>query len=79
MLNDNVLHVRQWSPAERYALGETGNIAKIAELISNELFPEFFLAASGSMNEQWPCIKQDVHKLKTPPQTSCFTTASRMR
>lgn len=47
-------------------MGETGNIAKIAELVSKDIFQAFGWEISGSMNINWSCVK-DEHGRATHP------------
>lgn len=53
-------------------MGETANIAAIAEKLSAELFAEFFWQRTGPMNESWTCEKQEHHKVKTHPSDVVF-------
>lgn len=53
-------------------MGETGNIAKISEILSDELFAEFFWEKIGPSNFNWPCEAPDQHKLKTHPADVVF-------
>lgn len=53
-------------------MGETANIAAIAEKLSEELFAEFFWKRTGPMNENWSCEKSEHHKVKTHPSDVVF-------
>lgn len=53
-------------------MAETANIAAMAERLSGELFGEFFWKRTGPMNENWPCDKQEQHKVKTHPSDVVF-------
>lgn len=53
-------------------MGETANIAAIAEKLSAELFSEFFWRRTGPMNENWACEKQEHHKVKSHPSDVVF-------
>ncbi len=53
-------------------MGETANIAAIAEKLSAELFAEFFWQRTGPMNENWACEKQEHHKVKSHPSDVVF-------
>jgi hypothetical protein len=53
-------------------MGETANIAAIAERLSGELFAEFFWKRTGPMNENWACEKPEHHKVKTHPSDVVF-------
>lgn len=52
--------------------GETGNIAAIAELISDEIFGEFGWKTCGPYNENWPCLYKNVHEKSTHPTDVVF-------
>src|SRR3984957_11415675 len=39
-------------------MAETDTIAKLAEIISNDLFARSFWGRSGSWNQNWPCENQ---------------------
>ena len=47
-------------------MGETANIAKMAEFISNDIFKIFGWEISGSMNIDWECVNPD-HQRDTHP------------
>jgi hypothetical protein len=53
-------------------MGETANIAAIAERLSGDLFAEFFWKRTGPMNENWACEKPEHHKVKTHPSDVVF-------
>lgn len=53
-------------------MGETANIAAMAEKLSNELFAEFFWKRTGPTNQNWACEKQDVHKVTSHPSDVVF-------
>lgn len=51
---------------------ETTNIAKMAEILSNDLFAEFLWERTGPTNVNWSCEDKDVHELKTHPSDVVF-------
>lgn len=53
-------------------MGETANIAAMAEKLSGELFAEFFWKRTGPTNQNWTCEKQEVHKVATHPSDVVF-------
>jgi hypothetical protein len=53
-------------------MGETAGIARIAEIISDEIFAEFLWTKIGPVNVNWDCHKQDVHKTQTHPTDVVF-------
>lgn len=52
--------------------GETENIAKISEIVSKQIFNEFFWEISGPMNSNWSCINED-HCKKQHPSDIVFS------
>lgn len=52
-------------------MAETANIAKMAELLSDELFKEFFWEKTGATNLNWDC-QEPHHKLRTHPSDVVF-------
>lgn len=52
--------------------GETSNIGKMAEKISDEVFSEFFWEKVGPLNENWPCEDPAHHKSPTHPADVVF-------
>lgn len=53
-------------------MGETANIAAMAEKLSAELFAEFFWTRTGPMNQNWDCQKPDVHRATQHPSDVVF-------
>lgn len=53
-------------------MGETANIAAMAERLSGELFAEFFWGQVGPMNKDWPCQKHEQHGVNTHPSDVVF-------
>ncbi|WP_125879963.1 hypothetical protein [Pseudomonas sp. o96-267] len=53
-------------------MAETANIAIMAEILSEELFSEFFWNRSGPYNRNWDCEDQEKHKVKTHPSDVVF-------
>ena len=53
-------------------MGETANIAAMAERLSSELFAEFFWKRTGPTNENWACEKQETHNVATHPSDVVF-------
>jgi hypothetical protein len=51
---------------------ETANIAAVAEIISKDLFSEFYWEKSGEWNINWGCEEQERHKCKTHPSDVVF-------
>jgi hypothetical protein len=45
-------------------MAETDNIARLAGLVSNDLFARFFWRTTGSVNQNWPC-ESEKHRRKT--------------
>jgi hypothetical protein len=52
-------------------VAETTNIAKMAELLSNGLFPRYFWRVTGGWNQNWPC-EDERHGRKTHPSDVVF-------
>ena len=50
---------------------ETANIARMAELISNDIFDEFGWERTGPVNENWECVIPE-HQRKTHPADVVF-------
>jgi hypothetical protein len=44
--------------------GESENISKMAELLSKEMFNEFFWEQSGPVNINWKCVNENRPNLK---------------
>ena len=53
-------------------MAETNNIAKLAEIVSNDLFARFFWSRTGSWNQNWPCENQRHSPRKTHPSDVVF-------
>ena len=53
-------------------MAETDNIAKLAEIVSNDLLARFFWGRSGSWNQNWPCENQRHLPRKTHPSDVVF-------
>lgn len=53
-------------------MAETNNTAQIAEIISEELFPEFGWKRVGPLNQDWACVKTEEHKKVTHPSDVVF-------
>ena len=53
-------------------MAETENIARMAELLSQELFGEFLWSRSGPMNQNWACERAETHKVDTHPTDLVF-------
>src|SRR4051812_33654983 len=53
-------------------MAETDQIAKMAELLSQDLFGEFLWQRSGPMNQNWACQHTDEHKTVTHPTDVVF-------
>ncbi len=53
-------------------MAETANIAKMAKLISDDLFAEFFWQQVGPIDTNWTCENQDLHNVKTHPSDVVF-------
>jgi hypothetical protein len=53
-------------------MGETAAIARIAEIVSDQIFSEFFWTKVGPMNSSWKCEKQDFHNAQTHPTDVVF-------
>jgi hypothetical protein len=52
-------------------MAETDNIARLAGLVSNDLFARFFWRTTGSVNQNWPC-ESEKHRRKTHPSDTVF-------
>jgi len=53
-------------------VAETSNIAKMAEIVSREIFSEFFWENVGSLDTNWDCAQPDRHNKKTHPSDIVF-------
>ena len=53
-------------------MSETANIAEMAEILSKEIFSEFFWKRIGPTNEDWPCEDMETHGTKTHPTDLVF-------
>ncbi|TPJ17888.1 hypothetical protein FJW04_10210 [Mesorhizobium sp. B2-7-3] len=53
-------------------MAETATIARIAEIVSDQIFSEFFWTKVGPMNSNWKCEKHDLHKAQTHPTDVVF-------
>jgi hypothetical protein len=53
-------------------MGETSNIAKMAEKLSDELFDEFFWQKVGPTNWSWPCEDMEHHNNQSHPADVVF-------
>lgn len=53
-------------------MAETANIAKMAEILSKDLFSEFLWERVGPINWNWSCEESEVHKIKTHPSDVVF-------
>lgn len=53
-------------------MGETAAVARIAEIVSDQIFSEFFWTKVGPMNMSWECQKHDVHGTKEHPSDVVF-------
>lgn len=53
-------------------MGETANIATMAEDISDSIFSKFKWEKHGPMNENWECVCPEDHKKKTHPSDVVF-------
>jgi hypothetical protein len=51
-------------------MAETVNISKIAEKLSDDIFPEFFWGKCAPTNENWPCKEPQKHKTKSKTHPS---------
>jgi hypothetical protein len=52
--------------------GESENISKMAEMLTKEMFNEFFWEQSGPININWECVNEN-HKKKTHPSDIVFS------
>ena len=53
-------------------MAETSNIAKMAEIVSREIFSEFFWKKVGSLDTNWDCGQPTRHNKKTHPSDIVF-------
>ncbi|MGU3386668.1 hypothetical protein ACLBYG_19320 [Methylobacterium sp. D53M] len=53
-------------------MAETNNTALIAEIISDDIFPEFGWNKVGPINEDWECVKKNKHHKETHPSDVVF-------
>lgn len=53
-------------------MGETVHIAEMAEILSNDIFSEFFWKKTGPTNQNWPCEDQERHKVAAHPSDVVF-------
>lgn len=53
-------------------MAETQVIARMAEKLSDGIFDEFFWRRTGPMNENWECMHQQRHGVKTHPTDAVF-------
>lgn len=53
-------------------MAETANIAKMAEILSKELFAEFLWRRTEPTNVNWACEDEEKHKTKTHPSDMVF-------
>lgn len=53
-------------------MGETDNIAKMAEKIAREIFEEFGWERVGPINQNWTCVKHNKHNKKQHPSDVVF-------
>ncbi|EKJ8518409.1 hypothetical protein PZT66_30085 [Pseudomonas aeruginosa] len=53
-------------------MAETDNIAKMAEILSDELFSEFMWNRVGPFNRNWACEERESHKVDTHPSDVVF-------
>lgn len=52
-------------------MGETGNVSKIAEILSKQIFSTFGWTERGPRNENWECV-DSLHNKKTHPSDIVF-------
>lgn len=57
---------------EEQTMAETEKIAQMAEILSDELFTEFFWQKIGTTNHNWSCEDQEKHGNKTHPSDVVF-------
>ena len=53
-------------------MAETENLAKLAELVSKDLFSRFLWGNTGSKNQNWPCEREQHAPRKTHPSDVVF-------
>jgi len=53
-------------------MAETGNIARMAEKLSDEVFGEFMWRKAGPMNINWPCEDEEAHEVHQHPTDVVF-------
>lgn len=53
-------------------MAETANIAKMAEILSQDLFAEFHWQKTGPMNVNWPCDHPEAHNAQSHPSDVVF-------
>ena len=53
-------------------MAETENIARLAEIVSNDLFARFFWGRTGSWNQNWACENEAHKPRKTHPSDVVF-------
>jgi hypothetical protein len=53
-------------------MAETENIARLAEIVSDDLFARFFWATTGARNQNWPCELQEHAPRKSHPSDVVF-------
>jgi hypothetical protein len=53
-------------------MAETDTIARLAGLVSNDLFARFFWRTTGSVNQNWPCESERHRPRKTHPSDTVF-------
>ena len=54
-------------------MAETESIAKMAEMLSREIFRPFGWTNHPLYNENFACLNQEAHKLKTHPTDTVFS------
>lgn len=55
-----------------FRVAETSNIAKMAALLSDDVFGEFLWKRVGPVDTNWPCEDRDHHKTPTHPSDVVF-------
>lgn len=53
-------------------MAETANIAKMAEILSQDVFAEFQWQKIGPLNQNIPCLREEQHGVKTHPTDIVF-------
>lgn len=53
-------------------MAETANIAKMAEMLSRDVFSRFLWESVGGWNQNWPCLKSEEHKHTSHPSDAVF-------